>query len=90
MHNPTGKNWVDWDSLLLDDFAKMVGAAGNDELCVNSTLTTNLQNLQVFFYRPTQERYKIITDSNSFPSDYVRREEDGNICFICSWYWNHK
>lgn len=71
MDNPSGRNWVDWDSVLLEDFKEMVGAADIKEIAVNSTLTTNLHNLMVYFYKPTKDRYKIVTDSMSFPSDYV-------------------
>lgn len=62
---------MDWDSVLLDDFKTMLGAVDKKEIAVNSTLTTNLHNLMIYFYKPTKERYKIITDSMSFPSDYV-------------------
>jgi kynureninase len=72
LHNPNGRNWVDFDSILLDDFKRLVGAELCDEICVNSTLTTNLHNLLIYFYRPSAERFKIITDGHSFPSDYVR------------------
>ena len=71
LDNPSGRNWVDFDGLLLEDFRKMLGVAQVEEIAVNSTLTTNLHNLMIYFYRPTAERYKIITDAMSFPSDYV-------------------
>ena len=63
---------MDWDSLLLEDFKEMVGASETSEVAINSTLTTNLHNLMVHFYKPTKDRYKIITDAMSFPSDYVK------------------
>ena len=72
LDNPSGRNWVDWDSVLLEDFKEMVGAVDIKEIAVNSTLTTNLHNLMVYFYKPTKDRYKIVTDSMSFPSDYVK------------------
>lgn len=71
LDNPSGKNWVDWDSILLEDFKEMVGAKNITENAINSTLTTNLHNLMIYFYNPTKDRHKIITDSMSFPSDYV-------------------
>lgn len=63
---------MDWDSLLLKDFKEIVGATEISEIAINSTLTTNLHNLMVYFYQPTKDRYKIITDAMSFPSDYVK------------------
>ena len=56
----------------IEDFKEMVGAVDIKEVAVNSTLTTNLHNLMVYFYKPTKDRYKIVTDSMSFPSDYVK------------------
>ena len=73
MDNPSGRNWVDFDSVVLDDFKNLVGAHDITEIALNSTLTTNLHNLMIHFYKPTKERYKIITDSMSFPSDFVRQ-----------------
>lgn len=72
LDNPSGRNWVDFDSMLLEDFKIIVGAADVKEVAVNSSLTTNLHNLMIHFYNPTKERFKIITDSMSFPSDFVR------------------
>lgn len=39
------------------------------EVVVMGSLTNNLHLLMVSFYRPTQERYKIICEKKSFPSD---------------------
>lgn len=72
LDNPSGKNWADLDSALLEDFKCLVGAHSLTEVAINSTLTTNLHNLMIHFYKPTKERYKIVIDSMSFPSDYVR------------------
>ena len=71
MDNPSGHNWVNMETELVPRMASVVGAAHDDEIAIASSLTTNLHNLMIAFYRPSPERYKIITDGMSFPSDYV-------------------
>ena len=46
----------------------IVGAKESEVVCMNS-LTTNLHLLFVSFYRPTKQRYKIISEAKMFPSD---------------------
>jgi kynureninase len=58
-----------------DDYAAklmtpIVGAR-KDEVAVMGTLTANLHMLMASFYRPTEEKYKIILEGKSFPSDHV-------------------
>jgi kynureninase len=48
--------------------ADIVGARDSEVVCMNS-LTTNIHLLFVSFYRPTQQRYKIISEARMFPSD---------------------
>ena len=48
--------------------AGIVGAKESEVVCMNS-LTTNIHLLFVSFYRPTAERYKIISEAKMFPSD---------------------
>ena len=50
--------------------APLVGASPN-EVAVMGTLTANLHILMASFYRPNEERYKIIIEGKAFPSDHV-------------------
>lgn len=48
--------------------AALVGAQ-SDEVVAMGSLTANLHFLLVSFYQPTKNRFKIITESDAFPSD---------------------
>lgn len=50
--------------------APLVGAEAS-EVAVMETLTANLHLLMASFYRPNQEKYKIIIEGKAFPSDHV-------------------
>jgi len=64
-----GKNpWLNYHEILTKPMAKIVGAKAIEVVCVN-TLTTNLHMLMASFYRPTKKRYKILIESDAFPSD---------------------
>mgnify|MGYP001577413935 FL=1 len=60
--------WLNYHELLTDKMAKIVGAKPN-EVVVMNTLTTNLHLLMVSFYRPTKKKFKIVIESDAFPSD---------------------
>lgn len=60
--------WVSYHELLNNPMAKIVGALPSEVVVMNS-LTVNLHLLLVSFYRPTKERYKILTATTPFPSD---------------------
>ena len=64
-----GRNpWYSYHELLSEPMAGIVGAKPSEVVCMNS-LTTNLHLLFVSFYRPTDKRYKIISEGRMFPSD---------------------
>lgn len=48
--------------------AKILGAKNSEVVAMNS-LTGNLHLLMVSFYRPTRERFRILTEPDIFPSD---------------------
>ena len=60
--------WLNYHEYLTDNMAKIVGAKPK-EVVVMNTLTTNLHLLMVSFYRPTKTKYKIVIESDAFPSD---------------------
>lgn len=60
--------WYSYHELLKENMAMVVGAIPAETTVMNS-LTANLHLMMVSFYRPTQQRFKIIYDWSAFPSD---------------------
>ncbi len=60
--------WMPYHEFLTENMAKLVGAKPI-EVVVMNTLTTNLHLLMVSFYQPTKTKYKIVIESDAFPSD---------------------
>lgn len=60
--------WVDARLRSKPILAKLLGAETNEVVAMNS-LTANLHFLMVSFYQPSRNRFKIITESEAFPSD---------------------
>ncbi len=60
--------WLPYHEFLTESMAKIVGAKPL-EVVVMNTLTTNLHLLMVSFYQPTKKKYKIVIESDAFPSD---------------------
>ncbi|MCH2215243.1 MAG: kynureninase [Flavobacteriales bacterium] len=67
-HFEARRPWVSYHEQLMKPAAELVGAKENEVVHMNG-LTTNLHLLMVSFYRPTQERFKIICEAKAFPSD---------------------
>ena len=61
-------NWLNYHSYLTNQMANIVGAKPI-EVVVMNTLTVNLHLMMISFYRPTEKKYKIILESDAFPSD---------------------
>lgn len=60
--------WISYYKQLKAPLASLVGAQPDEVIAMNS-LTTNLHLMMVSFYRPTTDRFKIITEAGAFPSD---------------------
>ncbi len=60
--------WISYHRRCTAGFAELTGA-WNSEVVAMNTLTVNLHLLMSAFYRPTSERYKIVVESQAFPSD---------------------
>lgn len=60
--------WMPYHEFVAEQLANIVGAKKTEVVAMNS-LTVNLHLLMVSFYRPTNERYKIIIEADAFPSD---------------------
>ncbi|MCB0437541.1 MAG: kynureninase [Mangrovimonas sp.] len=60
--------WLPYHEFLTEKMAKIVGAKPLEVVVMNS-LTANLHFMMVSFYKPTAKRYKILIESDAFPSD---------------------
>jgi kynureninase len=60
--------WLPYHEFLTQSMARLVGARESEVVVMNS-LTVNLHLLMASFYRPTKDRYKILIESDAFPSD---------------------
>ena len=64
----SGTKWVSQHREASDKMARIVGGKSSEVMLMN-TLTINLHLMMVSFYRPNQERYKVLVEENLFPSD---------------------
>jgi kynureninase len=67
-HVHARRPWVYYHRFAKKTLAKIVGAK-NEEVIAMNQLTVNLHLLLVSFYRPTTQRFKIITEAGAFSSD---------------------
>jgi kynureninase len=67
-HFEAKNSWMPYHEFLTESMAKIVGAKPIEVVTMN-TLTTNLHLLMVSFYQPTKTKYKIVIESDAFPSD---------------------
>ena len=67
-HTEAKNPWLPYHEFLTESMAKVVGAKPIEVIVMN-TLTANLHFMMVSFYQPTKTRYKILIESDAFPSD---------------------
>lgn len=67
-HTEAKNPWLPYHEFLTKSMAQVVGAKPI-EVVVMNTLTANLHFMMVSFYKPTKSRYKILIESDAFPSD---------------------
>lgn len=67
-HTDAKNPWLPYHEFLTDATANLVGAKPIEVVTMNS-LTANLHFMMVSFYQPTKDRYKILIESDAFPSD---------------------
>lgn len=60
--------WLPYHEFLTKPMASLAGALPSEVVVMNS-LTVNLHLLMASFYRPTEKRFKILIESDAFPSD---------------------
>ena len=60
--------WISYHRRCASGFAELTGSLQSEVVAMN-TLTVNLHLLMASFYRPTKERFKIVIESQAFPSD---------------------
>ncbi|MCC6660931.1 MAG: kynureninase [Phycisphaerales bacterium] len=60
--------WLPYHEQFREPAARLVGGVPGEAVMMNS-LTVNLHLLMATFYRPTRERFKIVIEDSSFPSD---------------------
>jgi kynureninase len=67
-HVHARRPWLYYHKFSKKALAKIVGARPAEVVAMNQ-LTVNLHLMMVSFYRPTPQRYKIITEAGAFSSD---------------------
>lgn len=61
--------WFEYHKFLKKGLVELTGAIDGQEVTPMGSLTSNLHLMMVSFFRPTNQRYKIIMESGAFPSD---------------------
>jgi kynureninase len=67
-HFHARKPWLPYHEIFTSILSKIVGCLPSEVVVMNQ-LTVNLHLLMVSFYKPTQQKFKIICEAKAFPSD---------------------
>jgi kynureninase len=67
-HFHSKRPWLHYHKFSKKTLSKIVGAKPSEVVAMNQ-LTVNLHLMMVSFYRPTNTRYKILTEAGAFSSD---------------------
>jgi len=67
-HFHSKRPWLHYHKFSKKSLAKLVGAKPVEVVAMNQ-LTVNLHLMMTSFYRPTESRYKILTEAGAFSSD---------------------
>ena len=67
-HFHSERPWIRYHRHATRGFAELTGSKPSEVIAMN-TLTVNLHFLMASFYRPTNERHKILIEEKAFPSD---------------------
>jgi kynureninase len=67
-HFDSATPWYSYHEIFRAPLSRLVGASPGEVVLMNS-LTVNLHLMMITFYRPTPDRYKILIDQPTFPSD---------------------
>lgn len=70
--------WLPYHQQLKKPLAQLTGA-GIDEVTVMNSLTVNLHLLLVSFYKPENNKFKILMEGGAFPSDQYAIESQVNF-----------
>lgn len=68
-HFHAKRPWMPYHEFITESMAKLIGAKPIETVAMNG-LTVNLHLMMTSFYRPTKDRYKILMETDAFPSDH--------------------
>eukprot|EP01119_Soliformovum_irregulare_P000861 TRINITY_DN10630_c0_g1_i1.p1 TRINITY_DN10630_c0_g1~~TRINITY_DN10630_c0_g1_i1.p1 ORF type:complete len:447 (-),score=135.27 TRINITY_DN10630_c0_g1_i1:16-1356(-) len=72
------RHWLNTDEFVIKQSCNLVGAQP-EEVAIMNSLSVNLHLMMVPFYRPTKERFKILIEAQSFPSDLYAAQSQLNF-----------
>jgi kynureninase len=77
-HVHSRRPWLNYHEMFAGPLGRLIGAQENEVVAMNG-LTINLHLLLISFYRPTQQRFRIICEEKAFPSDVFVLQSQANL-----------